>query len=235
MKAFIGIFYIRAAFKVNIHGSSQILYHGSSNELLAETTSWKIFHFLTRFIEFDDKAWICMHHRFLRNRKWKECLNENSSPYLAIDETLYPYSGSIDIKQYNPSKLGKYGLLYRSLCDAIMPNTYYTLAYVAKPSKTNIEASKYYTSMTEEYTKYLVNGVNHYDSIDGSNISMDRYLTSLPIAQWALENKITIFGTMRLHRKSIPKDIKTMMNWKPQKMKEGNQTYTNYMTIQKLA
>ena len=56
MKAFIGIFYIRAAFKVNIHGSSQILYHGSSNELLAETMSLKIFHFLTRFIEFDDKA-----------------------------------------------------------------------------------------------------------------------------------------------------------------------------------
>ena len=50
---------------------------------------------------------------------------------------------------------------------------YYTLPYARKPSKTNNEASKYYVSGTDEYTKYFVNDVNHYSSIDGSNISMD--------------------------------------------------------------
>ena len=46
---------------------------------------------------------VCMHRRYFRNRKWKECLN-NPSPHLAIDETLYPYRSAIGIKQYNPSK-----------------------------------------------------------------------------------------------------------------------------------
>ena len=56
MKVFIGIFYIRAALKVNFHNSNQIWYHESSNDLLTATLSLKRFQFLTRFIEFDDKA-----------------------------------------------------------------------------------------------------------------------------------------------------------------------------------
>ena len=56
MNAFNGIFYIRTALKVNIHNSNQIWYHESSNDLFAATMSLKRFHFLTGFIEFDDKA-----------------------------------------------------------------------------------------------------------------------------------------------------------------------------------
>ena len=104
------------------------------------------------------------------------------SPYLAIDETLYPYRGPIGIKKYNPSKPAKYGLLNHNLCDAVVPYTYYTLPYAGKPSKTNNKASKYYISGTDEYIKYLVNGVNYCNSIDGSNISMDRCFTSVTIA-----------------------------------------------------
>ena len=73
-------------------------------------------------------------------------------PYLGIDETLYPYCVSVGIKQYNLSKPAKYGLYYRSLCDAVVTCTYYTLPYPRKPSKTNNEASKYYISQTDEYT-----------------------------------------------------------------------------------
>ena len=120
-----------------------------------------------------------------------------------IDQTLYPYRGSIGIKQYNPGKPANYELLYCRLCRAVVPYTYYTLPYPRKPSKTNNAVSKYYISGTDEDTKYLVNGLNHYNSIDGSNISMDRYFTSVTIVQWALEKKITRVGTMRLDRKDI--------------------------------
>ena len=73
-------------------------------------------------------------------------------PYLAIDETIFPYCGSVGIKQYNLSKPAKHRLYYRSLCDAVVTYTYYTLPYPRKPSKTNNEASKYYISQTDEYT-----------------------------------------------------------------------------------
>ena len=48
----------------------------------------------------------------------------NPSELLATDETLYPYRGSIEFKQYNPSKPGKYGLLYRSLCNSVTTYPY---------------------------------------------------------------------------------------------------------------
>ena len=56
MKGFIGIFYIRATLKVNIHNSNRIWYHKSSNDVFAPTMSLNRFDFLTRFIEFYDKA-----------------------------------------------------------------------------------------------------------------------------------------------------------------------------------
>ena len=134
------------------------------------------------------------------------------SPYLAIDEVLYPHRSSIDITQYNPRKPARYRLLYRSLCDAVVTYTYHTLPYAGKPSEINNEASKYYIAGTDEYTMYLVNDVNHYNSIDGSNISMDRYFTSVVVAQWTLEKKTTIVGKMRLDRKGRPKKIKSLEN-----------------------
>ena len=43
--------------------------------------------------------------------------------------------------------------------------------------------------------------------MSGCNISMDRYFTSVPLAQWCLERNI-IVGTMRLDWKGIPAEIK---------------------------
>ena len=106
------------------------------------------FHFLKRIIEFDDKAsregrW--QFEKFACIRDIFETLNEKNasmrspSPYLVIAEILYPHRGSIGIKQHNPRKPAKCRLLYRSLCDAVVP---YALLYAQKPSETNNGASK---------------------------------------------------------------------------------------------
>ena len=132
------------------------------------------------------------------------------SSYLAVDETLYPYHGRIGFKQYNPSKPAKYGLLYRLLCDAAVHYTYFFLPYAGKPEVLNKEnpATSYYVTGTDEYTKYLVNDFSTVTNMSGCNISMDRYFTSVPLAQWCLERNITIVGTMRLGRKGIAAEIK---------------------------
>ena len=57
----------------------------------------------------------------------------NPSPYISVDETLYPYRGRIGMKQYNPSEPAKYGLLCQSLCDAKVPYMYSALPYARKP------------------------------------------------------------------------------------------------------
>ena len=42
--------------------------------------------------------------------------------------------------------------------------------------------------------------VSQYNDIRGRNISMDRYFTSVTLAEWASSKDITIVGTMRLDR-----------------------------------
>ena len=104
-------------------------------------------------------------------------------PLLAINETLYPYHGAIDFKQYNPNKPVKYGLLCRSLCDSSTSYTYFTLPYAGKPEEITGEAAKFYVTGTD---KYLVTEFNQYNSIQGCNISMDKYFTSAALAEWRL-------------------------------------------------
>ena len=130
----------------------------------------------------------------------------NSSPYVSVDENLYPYRGSIGMKQYNPSKPAKYRLLYRSLCDAKVPYTYSTLPYAGKPEV--IGANDYYVTGCDEYTKWLVNNFQIYGTLQGRNISLDRYFTSVTLAEWCLERNITIVGTLKSDRKGIPKEMK---------------------------
>ena len=134
------------------------------------------------------------------------------SALLAVDETLYPYRGHIGFKQYNPQKPAKYGLLYRSLCDSTATYTYFSLAYTGKPEVVGGNGAKFYITSTDECTKHLVNGLSCYTFIQGCNIAMNRYFTSAFLAEWALQKKFTIVGTMRHDRKGIPKEMKAIGN-----------------------
>ena len=70
----------------------------------------------------------------------------------------------------------KYGLLYGSL---------YTLPYAGKPESVDSEGAKYCITGTDQYTKYLQ--LSNYNSIQGCNVSMNRYFTSAFLREWALE------------------------------------------------
>ena len=48
--------------------------------------------------------------------------------------------------------------------------------------------------------------------MQGINISMDQYFTSVSLASWALEKNITIFGTMQHDRKGKPKELGSVAN-----------------------
>ena len=110
------------------------------------------------------------------------------------------------MKQCNPSKLAKYRLLYQSLCDAKVPYTYSTLPYARKPEV--IGANDYYVTGCDEYTKWLVNNFQIYGTLQGWNISLDWYFTSVALADWCFERNITIVGALKSNRKGIPKEMK---------------------------
>ena len=88
--------------------------------------------------------------------------------------------------------------------------TYFTLPYAGKPEDLNTEASKFYITGTDEYSKYLVENFNRFNSIKVCNISVDRYFTSITLADWATTKHFSILRTMRLDRKGIFKEKKSM-------------------------
>ena len=85
--------------------------------------------------------------------------------------------------------------------------TYFSLPYAGKPDE---EQNQYYVTATDNYTKYLVENfirVAGSISIKGRNISLDRFFTSISIADWCLENK-NITGTMTKDCSGVPSEMK---------------------------
>ena len=93
------------------------------------------------------------------------------SLYLSIDESLYPMRHQIAFRQYNPSKPHRYGLLFKSINDALSPYTYKVCHYAGKPEKGE---GQYYIDSTEKYVCYLVNQTAKDVELQGRNISTDR-------------------------------------------------------------
>ena len=128
------------------------------------------------------------------------------SEYLSIDKTLYPYRGKTIIRQYNPNKPAKYGILYRSISDSHVPYTYYTLQYAGKPDEITDDSE--YVTGTDNYTDYLVEGLEQHVNLQVRNISMDRYFTSMTISKCLLDKGMIVVGTMRPDRAGISKEMK---------------------------
>ena len=123
--------------------------------------------------------------RFTTIREFFEIFNRNCmklvipSEYLSIDETLYHMRTQVGIKQYNPDKPAKYGLLFKSLNDARFPYTYQSLPYAGKPAAGD---GPYYLNKIEDYVKKLVGDAQAKLPLQGRNISMDRLYTSISLA-----------------------------------------------------
>ena len=77
---------------------------------------------------------------------------------------------------------------------------------------------------------YETNGFN----LSGMNISMDRYYTSIPIAEWLHEKKITCIATMNSNPKGLPIEMKEIKereenSWMACKIDVGEIIINSYM------
>ena len=215
IRAFFGPLFIRGSTKQHLRFTNKLFLHKSSKSAVKARMSLNRFNFLVATMQFDnseDRQERWKNDRFTAMRKFFDKFNENCAKlripteFLSIDETLYPYRGKIQIRQYNPNKPAKYGLLYKSI------STYFTLPYAGKPEEIIVESV--YVTGTDNYTKYLVEGLEKQTNIQGRNISMDRYFTSMTIAEYLLKKAITLVGTMRTDRIGIPAEMKEVKNRK---------------------
>ena len=212
--AFFGFFYARGLLKQNLQETQRLFNSQIGHPIFAATMSYNRYCFLRSMIVFDDAA--------SRSERWKtdrfaafrdifEKFNNNCAKnmapddFLAIDETLYPTRGGVSFKTYNKDKPAKYGLNFRSLGSSRHPYVYYTIPYTGKPEEvTDAHIKDTMTLVKRIVEGYETNGFN----LSGTNISMDRYYTSIPIAEWLYEKKITCIATMNSNRKGLPTEMK---------------------------
>ena len=79
------------------------------------------------------------------------------------------------------------------------------MRYTRKP----VEVTESHIKDTLTLVKRIVEGYEqHGYSLEGTNISMDCYYTSIPLAQWLYDKNITCIGSLNSNRKGLPKEIK---------------------------
>lgn len=123
------------------------------------------------------------------SKKFKE--NFNLSQNISIDEGMIPWRGRLNFKVYNPSKITKYGILIRMMCDSITGyiSSFKIYSGVGQPlAKTVMEL------LTPSYGKW-------------HHLYMDNYYNSVELAENLLEKKIRVCGTIRQNR-GFPEKLK---------------------------
>ena len=212
--ALFGLFYFRGLLGVNLKAVHRLFSDRYGHPVFGGTMSRNWFSFLSGHLCFDDPStrrerWVT--DRFAAFRNIFEEFNDNCSKhlipseYLSMDETLYPMRTRIAFRQYNPSKPAKYGLLFKSLNDARVSYTYRSLVYAGKTQQL---PAQHYVSGNENYVKGLIEAVDQKQGLQGRNLSMDRLYTSINLAQWLLQKRMTCIGTTQQNRVGIPEDLK---------------------------
>lgn len=163
------------------------------------------FLFLLRSIRFDDyrsreerkKIDKMTHIRKVFDDFVQNCkMNYKISEYATLDEKLQSFRGRCPFRQYMPNKPAKYGIKIFALVDSI----------------------SYYTSNLEVYTGVQPDGPFRVDNSaisvtkrlvlpilkTGRNVTMDNWFTSIPLAKYMLNNKLTIIGTLKKNKREVP-------------------------------
>ena len=118
------------------------------------------------------------------------------SECLTVDEQLVSFRGRAKFKIYIPSKPGKYGLLLRMMTDASSRYVLNIIPYAGRPKTGDRELP----GAAQRIVHQLVAPYKG----TGRNVTMDRFYTSVTLAEELLKDKLTITGTMNTSRREIP-------------------------------
>ena len=104
------------------------------------------------------------------------------------------------------------------------------MPYIGKP----VEVTESHIKDNLTLVKRIEGYVQHSYSLKGTNISMDRYYTSIPLAEWLYSKSITCIGTLNSNRKGLSKEFKETKgreesSWISCKSDKGEITLNSYV------
>lgn len=164
--------------------------------------SLKTFRYMQKVIRFDDvmgRRQQKSTDKFAPIRevfdKWSELLADyfNPSECVTIDEQLLGFRGRCKFRQYMPSKPERYGIKFWLLVCAETCYVWKIQPYLGKPVGGSAEKNQ-----GERVVLDLIHGLK------GHNITMDNFFSSYTLGQKLLSKGLTMVGTMRRNKRSIP-------------------------------
>lgn len=178
------------------------------NSFVPQVMSRNRFQLILKFIHFSDNSLVgsdrlgkvsgllaMLEHNFVNARRPGEVL--------AVDESMIPWRGRLQFRQYNPGKSHKYGVKVYKLCD---PSGYtYTSSVYAgkneslhqrgKPTTTTSHSTQIVLDLAEKYLDH------------GRTLATDNFYTSVSLAKMLLARKTHLIGTLRKNRIGNPKEV----------------------------
>lgn len=119
---------------------------------------------------------------------------------ITVDEQLFPFRGRTQFTQYIPSKPAKYGINVFWLCNSLNGYPLNGIVYTGKPSAD----SPRQTNVGENVVLSLIEPYKH----SGRNVTTDNFFTSLSLANNLRIGGLSLVGTMRSNKSSIPCELR---------------------------
>lgn len=164
--------------------------------------SLKTFKYINSVIRFDDVQTRRQQRsadKFLPIRnlfeKWANQLPEffNPSDCVTVDEQLLGFRGRCRFRQYMPSKPEKYGIKFWLMVCSETSYVWKIQPYLGKAAHESREQNQ-----GQRVVLDLIDGLK------GHNVTMDNFFTSYDLGQKLLSKGITMVGTIRKNKRTIP-------------------------------
>ncbi|XP_031617441.1 piggyBac transposable element-derived protein 4-like [Contarinia nasturtii] len=165
--------------------------------------SKKTFQYMSRVMRFDD----VMNRRQQKSTdkfapirdlfdKWSELLPDfyNPSECVTVDEQLLGFRGRCKFRQYMPSKPEKYGIKFWQLVCSKTCYVWKIQPYLGKA--VGVDSAE--KGQGARVVLDLIGGLK------GHNVTMDNFFSSYELGQKLLSKGLTMVGTMRKNKRSIP-------------------------------
>lgn len=207
LDAYIGLCILRGAYKSNNESVRELWNPETGRNIFGQTMSINRFEEIRSMLRFDNPATRASRQQrdklaavrllidgFLSNCQL--CYEHNES--VTVDEQLYPFKGRCFLVQYMPSKPSKYGLKFWVLADSV---TYYISNFELYTGKDD--------SRTVALGEHVVMKMTSHIYGTGRNVTCDNFFTSLHLARELTKKRLTLVGTIRSHRREVPREMRS--------------------------
>lgn len=154
----------------------------------------KFWHFSDERNDTEDRLYKIRQILNMLNNRFRDILTPGK--FIVIDESMIPWRGRLNFRQYIKNKSHKYGVKLYKLCTP-EGYTFKTIVYTGK------EGNRREVNHGKNVVMKLIEGLEYEERV----LVADNFYSSLDLVEELLEKKTFYCGTLRSNRRGLPKQF----------------------------